>query len=75
MRGSAKVRAARANRLRTSQNLTLGSALASIGLTIRTVAIVSIATGIRLTLGIDPKGTVHLLLVPFATSLFTMAVP
>jgi Ca2+:H+ antiporter len=58
----AAVRAARANRLQTSLNLALGSALASIGLTIPAVAIVALATGWTLTLGIDPKSTVLLLL-------------
>ena len=40
--GLAAVRAARANRLQTSLNLALGSALASIGLTIPTVALLSL---------------------------------
>ena len=39
----AALRAARANRLQTSLNLALGSALASIGLTIPAVVVVSIA--------------------------------
>src|SRR5215470_12704868 len=43
--GLAALRAARANRLQTSLNLALGSALASIGLTIPVVAGVSIALG------------------------------
>ena len=60
--GVAALRAARRNRLQTSLNLALGSALASIGLTIPTVAIVSLATGWPLTLGIDAKSTVLLLL-------------
>jgi Ca2+:H+ antiporter len=60
--GVAALRAARANRLQTSLNLALGSALASIGLTIPAVAIVSIATGWTLTLGIDVKSTVLLVL-------------
>ena len=51
----AAVRAARANRLQTSLNLALGSALASIGLTIPAVAVVSIALGTPLTLGLDAK--------------------
>ncbi len=58
----AALRAARANRLQTSMNLALGSALASIGLTIPAVAIVSFATGWTLTLGIDIKSSVLLLL-------------
>ena len=67
--GLAAVRAARANRLQTSLNLALGSALASIGLTIPTVAIVSLATGVTLTLGIDIKSTVLLLLSLFVTAI------
>jgi Ca2+:H+ antiporter len=60
--GLAALRAANANRLQTSLNLALGSALASIGLTIPAVAIVSLATGWTLTLGIDVKSTVLLVL-------------
>ena len=60
--GLAAVRAARANRLQTSLNLALGSALASIGLTIPAVAIVSLATGWTLALGIDTKSIVLLVL-------------
>lgn len=60
--GLAAVRAARANRLQTSLNLALGSALASIGLTIPAVAVVSLATGWTLSLGLDIKSTVLLLL-------------
>jgi Ca2+:H+ antiporter len=60
--GLAALRAARANRLQTSLNLALGSALASIGLTIPAVALVSLATGWTLTLGIDVKSTVLLML-------------
>ncbi len=58
----ASLRAARSNRLQTSLNLALGSALASIGLSIPAVAIVSLATGWTLTLGIDLKSTVLLIL-------------
>ena len=67
--GLAAYRAARANRLQTSLNLALGSALASIGLTIPAVAAVSIATGWTLTLGLDAKSTVLLLLSLFVCSL------
>lgn len=58
----AALRAARQNRLQTSLNLALGSALASIGLTIPAVAMVAAATGWRLELGLDAKGTVLLAL-------------
>jgi len=51
----AALRAARANRLQTSLNLALGSALASIGLTIPAVAAVSIALDRPLVLGLDAK--------------------
>jgi Ca2+:H+ antiporter len=60
--GIAAFQAARANRLQTSLNLALGSALASIGLTIPAVAIVSLATGWHLSLGLDVKSSVLLML-------------
>lgn len=58
----AALRAARANRLQTSLNLALGSALASIGLTIPAVACVAIILGQRLDLGLNMKDTVLLAL-------------
>ncbi len=58
----AAVRAAQANRLQTSLNLALGSALASIGLTIPAVAVVSIALSTPLTLGLEAKEEVLLAL-------------
>jgi Ca2+:H+ antiporter len=58
----AAVRAAQANRLQTSLNLALGSALASIGLTIPTVAVVSIVLHSPLELGLDAKDLVLLAL-------------
>jgi Ca2+:H+ antiporter len=58
----AALRAARSNRLQTSLNLALGSALASIGLTIPAVAFVALATGWTLVLGLDLKGMVLLAL-------------
>jgi Ca2+:H+ antiporter len=51
----AAIRAARSNRLQTSLNLALGSALATIGLTIPAVAAVSIVFGQRLELGLNGK--------------------
>ena len=51
----AAIKAARSNRLQTSLNLALGSALATIGLTIPAVAAVSIVLGYRLELGLDGK--------------------
>jgi Ca2+:H+ antiporter len=67
--GVAALRAARADRLQTSLNLALGSALASIGLTIPAVAMVSLVTGWTLTLGIDLRSTVLLTLSLFIASL------
>lgn len=67
--GVSAIRAAHANRLQTSLNLALGSALASIGLTIPAVAIVSLITGWALTLGLDAKESVLLLLSLFVASL------
>ena len=63
--GMAAVHAARKNRLQTSLNLALGSALASIGLTIPAVAIVSVAQGFPVTLGIDTKSMLLLVLSLF----------
>jgi Ca2+:H+ antiporter len=65
----AAVRAARADRLQTSLNLALGSALASIGLTIPTVAVVSIVMGWPLSLGLDAKATVLLVLTLMVSTL------
>lgn len=58
--GLAAFQSSRANRLQTSMNLALGSALASIGLTIPAVAMVSIFLHKPLTLGLDPKEIVLL---------------
>ena len=56
----AAVRAARANRLQTSMNLALGSALATIGLTIPAVVAASVLFDVPLVLGLDPKDIVLL---------------
>ncbi|SER30733.1 Ca2+:H+ antiporter [Pedobacter rhizosphaerae] len=70
--GLAAYRAVKANRLQTSLNLALGSALASIGLTIPAVAIVAIITGYPLVLGIDARSMV-LLLLSMLTLIFSLA--
>ncbi len=67
--GYAAIRAARRNRLQTSLNLTLGSALASIGFSIPAVAIIAALSGWRLTLGLEPKETVLLVLTLFVATL------
>lgn len=67
--GMAALRAARANRIQSSLNMALGSAMASICLTIPTVAILSIAMGQPLTLGLEPEHIVLLLLSLFVATL------
>ncbi|MFT3996624.1 MAG: ionic transporter y4hA [Asticcacaulis sp.] len=67
----AAIKAARRNRLQTSLNLALGSALATIGLTIPTVAILSVIMGWPLSLGLDTKSMV-LLLLSFVVSIFSL---
>jgi Ca2+:H+ antiporter len=66
--GTAAVRAARLNQLQTSLNLALGSAIATIGLTIPTLAAYSIWTGTNLALGLSPAATTLLVLTIFVSS-------
>jgi Ca2+:H+ antiporter len=68
----AALRAARANRLQTSMNLAIGSALASIGLTIPVVAVAVIVMDIPLVLGLANKELV-MLVVTFLVSAVTLA--
>ena len=70
--GVAATRAAIDNRLQTSLNLSLGSALASIGLTIPAVAIVSIVFDLPISLGVDALG-MTLLGLTFLLSILTIA--
>jgi Ca2+:H+ antiporter len=67
----AAVRAARANRLQSSMNLAVGSALASIGLTVPVVVVASIAFGLPLVLGLEPKD-MAMLAVTFLVSAVTL---
>ena len=67
----AAVRAARADRLQSSMNLAIGSALASIGLTVPVVVLASIAFKLPLVLGLEPKD-IGLLALTFLTSTFTL---
>ncbi len=68
----AAVRAALADRLQTSMNLALGSALASIGLTIPAVVLASVLLELPLVLGLTPKDLV-LLTLTFMVSTITLA--
>lgn len=65
----AATRAAIANRLQTSLNLGLGSALATIGLTIPAVAALSLFMNLPITLGLDAKSTVLLFLTLIVATL------
>jgi Ca2+:H+ antiporter len=65
----AAIIAARKNRLQTSINLALGSALASIGLTIPSVAAVCIMMDMPIILGLDIKSIVLLALSVFTVML------
>lgn len=71
--GVAATRAGFNNRLQTSLNLSLGSALASIGLTIPAVAFVSIVFDLPISLGVDALGMTFLGLT-FLLSILTIAV-
>jgi len=68
----AAVRTAVRNRMQTSFNLALGSALATIGLTIPAVAAISIALDLKLDLGLPPKEMV-LLALTLMISAMTLA--
>lgn len=67
--GLAAVVAARKNQIQSSVNLALGSALASIGLTIPTVALVCLLFDIPLVLGMDLKSIILLGLSVFTVML------
>lgn len=67
--GIASVRAALMNRLQSSVNLVLGSALASIGMTIPVVAAISVLMHRELTLGLIGKDIVLLLLTLFVSTI------
>jgi Ca2+:H+ antiporter len=63
------LRAARRGRVQTSMNLGLGSALATIGLTIPAVVIASIASGLPLVLGLPPTEIVLLAVTLLLTAM------
>ncbi len=67
--GIAAIRAARSNKIQASLNLALGSALASIGLTIPVVSIVCILYDIPLVLGLDRMSIILLSLSIFTVML------
>ncbi len=67
--GFAALNAARANRVQTSLNLAIGSALAAIGLTIPAVALVALLLGLDLELGLSMRSTVLLALTLLVATL------
>lgn len=67
----AAFRAARANRLQTSMNLAMGSALATIGLTIPFVVLIAVMFDLKLILGIGEKEGI-LLALTLAVSMITI---
>ena len=67
----AAVRAARADRLQSSMNFAIGSALACIGLTVPVVVLASIALRLPLVLGLEPKD-MALLALTFLVSAVTL---
>jgi Ca2+:H+ antiporter len=68
---TAAVRAALANRLQTSMNLAIGSALASIGLTVPVVVVAAVWLHLPLTLGLEAKD-MALLAVAFLVSTISL---
>ena len=71
--GFAAVRAAKANRLQSSLNLALGSALASIGLSIPTIAAIAIYFNLPLSLGISTLN-MTLMYLTFFIGALTLAI-
>jgi len=67
--GIAAAKSAKNNKLQNSLNLAIGSAVASIGLTVPVVAGVSVAMGTTLSLGVSASGMVLVLLTLFASTL------
>mgnify|MGYP003630525359 CR=1 FL=1 len=67
--GLSALRAAKSNSLQTSLNLALGSALASIGMTIPAVAAVSLLIGLPMVLGLEAEHIVLLVLSLFISTL------
>ncbi|NEI67630.1 calcium:proton antiporter [Rhizobium leguminosarum] len=67
--GIASIKAAWLNRLQNSINLVLGSALASVGLTVPVVAAISVTLGQGITLGLRPQNLVILILTLFVSTI------
>jgi Ca2+:H+ antiporter len=73
--GLSSLRAAAQNELQRSVNLSLGSALSTIGLTIPVMLVISALTGIRLELGLDNEMIVLLTLTLFISQVTFSGAP
>jgi Ca2+:H+ antiporter len=73
--GLSAYQAATRNQLQRSVNLSLGSALSTIGLTIPTMVTISLVTGIPLELGLEPAMAVLLVLTLFISHLTFSGAP
>ncbi len=66
--GVSAIQAARSNRIQTSLNLAIGSAIASTGLTIPAIALLSIALDAPIALGLEPEHITMLALTLFVST-------
>ena len=73
--GLSSLQAARRNQLQRSVNLSLGSALSTIGLTIPTMIVISLMTGAPLELGLSSVDTILLLLTLFIAQMTFSGAP
>jgi Ca2+:H+ antiporter len=73
--GLSSFQAARRNQLQRSVNLSLGSALSTIGLTIPTMIVISLMTGAPLELGLTPVDTILLVLTLFISQMTFSGAP
>jgi Ca2+:H+ antiporter len=73
--GLSSLQAARRNQLQRSVNLSLGSALSTIGLTIPTMIVISLMTGAPLELGLSSVDTILLVLTLFIAQMTFSGAP
>lgn len=73
--GLSSLQAARRNQLQRSVNLSLGSALSTIGLTIPTMIVISLMTGAPLELGLSSVDTILLVLTLFISQMTFSGAP
>ena len=67
--GLSALQAARDNKLQRAVNICLGSAVATIGLTVPAVLLVSWVTGLKIELGLEPADIIMLVLTLFISLL------